>query len=189
MGALSELVDAGKVRFCGVSNFSVAEIQAAQKAFGKYPVVSNQVRYNVIDRTIEAGVLPYCQKNGITVIAYSPLAKSMSRILDCDPRGILSEIARATGKTPAQIVINWCIAKENVVAIPKANSEARIMENCGASDWRLSLEQISQLDTAIQFRHRNKLDALARKLMPNSLQRIAVRARNLLPRRLRRLIT
>jgi diketogulonate reductase-like aldo/keto reductase len=189
MGALSELVDAGKIRFCGVSNFSISEIQAAQKAFGKYPIVSNQVRYNVIDRTIEAGVLPYCQANGITVIAYSPLAKGLSRILDCDPNGILSEIAQATGKTPAQIVINWCISKENVAAIPKANSETRILENCGASGWRLSPEQVRQLDAGIQSRHRNKLDSLARKLMPMPLQRIAIRARDLLPRRLRRLIT
>ena len=189
MDALSRLVDEGKIRFCGVSNFSVAELQSAQKALGKYPIVSNQVRYNVIDRTIEQNVLPYCKTNGITVIAYSPLAKNLSRITDCDPAGIIAEIARSTGKTPAQIVINWCICDDGVIAIPKANSEAHILENCGASDWRLSIEQIALMNSRIQFRHRNKFDALARKLVPPSLHKFAVRARNLLPRRLRRLIT
>jgi diketogulonate reductase-like aldo/keto reductase len=189
MGALSELVDAGKIRFCGVSNFSVAQMQAARKALGKHPLVSNQVRYNLIDRTIEAEVLPYCQANGITVIAYSPLAKDLARIFDSDPKGIIPQISRLTGKTPGQIAINWCICKNGVVAIPKANSAGRILENCGASDWRLSAEQISQLDSGIQFRHRNKLDKLIRKLVPNSLHTVAVRARNMLPKQIRRLIT
>jgi len=189
MRALSELVDAGKIRFCGVSNFSVAQIQAARKALGKYPVVSNQVRYNLIDRTIETEVLPYCQANGITVIAYSPLAKDLARIFDGDPTGIIVQISRATGKTLGQIAINWCICKSGVVAIPKANSAERIVENCGASDWRLSAEQISRLDSGIQFRHRNRLDKLIRKMVPNSLHTAAVRARNMLPKRIRRLIT
>jgi diketogulonate reductase-like aldo/keto reductase len=189
MGAMADLLDEGKIRFCGVSNFSVAELQAAQKALGKYPVVSNQLRYNVIDRTIEKEILPYCDANGITVIAYSPLSRGLSRIADCDPTGVIAEIARATGKTPGQVVINWCICKEGVIAIPKANSEARILENCGASDWRLSAEQIALINSRILFRQRNKFDALARKLMPNSLQKIAVKARDLLPRRLRRLVS
>jgi diketogulonate reductase-like aldo/keto reductase len=189
MGAMSDLVDEGKTRFCGVSNFSLAQLQAAQKALGKYPIVSNQLRYNVIDRTIEKDILPYCEANGITVIAYSPLSKDLTRITDCDPTGVIGEIARATEKTAAQVVINWCICRENVVAIPKANSEAHILENCGASGWRLSAEQIAAMNTRIQFRQRNKFDALARKLVPPSLHNIAVRARNLLPRRLRRLIS
>jgi diketogulonate reductase-like aldo/keto reductase len=113
----------------------------------------------------------------------------LSRITDCDPTGVIAEIARATGKTAAQVVINWCIQKDGVIAIPKANSEPHILENCGASGWRLSAEQISLMNSRIQFRHRNKFDALARKLMPHSLGKIAVRMRDLLPRRLRRLIS
>lgn len=189
MGAMSDLVDEGKVRFCGVSNFSVVEMQAAQKALGKHPIVSNQMRYNVIDRTIEKEILPYCQANGISVIAYSPLSKGLSRITDCDPTGVIAEIARETSKTPAQVIINWCICQDGVITIPKANSEAHILENCSASDWRLSAEQIALINSRILFRHRNKFDALARKLMPRSLHKIAVQARDLLPPRLRRLIS
>ena len=73
MQAMDELVDQGKIRFVGVSNFSVAQIEEAQAA-SKNPVVSNQVIYSLAKRGIEEDVLPYCQENGITVIAYSPLA-------------------------------------------------------------------------------------------------------------------
>ena len=186
MGALGALVDAGKVRFCGVSNFSIDQMREAQKALGARPLVSNQVRYNIIDRTIESGLLQFCQEQGITVIAYSPLAKSLHRIIDCDPSGTIAEIARATGKSPAQVVINWCLCKDGVVAIPKAGSREHMLENCGASDWRLSAEQVAVLDGKIQFRHRNRFDRLARQLIPHSLQRAAVGALRYLPQSVRR---
>jgi diketogulonate reductase-like aldo/keto reductase len=189
IGALSDLVDSGKIRFCGVSNFSVQELAAAQSAMGKHKVVSNQLRYNLIDRTIEKDILPYCQANQITVIAYSPLAKGVGRILDCDPEGVISKIAQATGKTPAQIMINWCNCKAGVVSIPKSNSVERVLENCGASDWRLSSEHIELLNEEIKFRHRTKFDSFVRKLIPRSLHGAAIKARALLPRGLRRRIT
>jgi diketogulonate reductase-like aldo/keto reductase len=189
MSALSDLMDSGKIRFCGVSNFSARELEAAQGALGKYKIVSNQLRYNLIDRTIEKEILPYCQANGITVIAYSPLSKGIHRILDCDSQGVISEIAQATGKTPAQIMINWCNSKEGVIAIPKSNSVERVLENCGASGWRLSLEHLDLLNKKIEFRHRNKFDSLVRKLIPPSLHKAAIRARDLLPRSLRRRFT
>ena len=92
MGAIAGLVDAGKIRFVGVSNFSVDQLQEAQKALGKYPIVSNQVRYNLIDRTIEKDLLPYCQANHVTVIAYCPLARGLNRIHDWDLSGVIDEV-------------------------------------------------------------------------------------------------
>jgi diketogulonate reductase-like aldo/keto reductase len=189
MGALADLVDAGKVRFAGVSNFSMAQLQEAQKALGKHPIVSNQVRYNVIDRTIEKNLLAYCQANHITVIAYSPLARGLGRIRDCDPAGVLEEISRSTGKSPAQIVINWCLSKDGVVAIPGSNSAEHLLDNCAASDWWLTAAQVSLLDSKIQYRVRNRFDTLVRRHMPRPLQTIALRVMNSLPRGLRRRIT
>ena len=186
MGAVSDLMDAGKVRFAGVSNFSVVQLQAAQKALAKYPIVSNQVRYNLIDRTIESDLMPYCRANHVTVIAYCPLARGLNRIRDCDPGGVIDELARETGKTPAQIVINWCLCKDGVVAIPKGNSTQHILDNCGASDWRLSREQLMRLDARIQYRRRSRFDMLVRQWLPGPLQSMAVRTMNALPRGLRR---
>jgi diketogulonate reductase-like aldo/keto reductase len=186
MGAIADLIDAGKVRFAGVSNFSVVQLQKAQTALGRYPIVSNQVRYNLIDRTIEKDLLEYCQTNSVTIIAYCPLARGLDRIRDCDPSGAVDELARLTGKSAAQVVLNWCLCKEGVVAIPKGNSTEHILDNCGASDWRLTPEQIAMLDARIQYRRRSRFDALVRQWTPSSLQSFAVRAVNALPRGLRR---
>jgi diketogulonate reductase-like aldo/keto reductase len=186
MGAVSELIAAGKVRFAGVSNFSVAQLKAAQKALGRYPIVSNQVRYNLIDRTIEAELLPYCRANHVTVIAYCPLARGLSRIRDCDPTGVLDQLSRETGKSPAQIVINWCVCQTGVVAIPKGNSVEHILDNCGASDWRLNQEQLAFLDERIQHRRRTRFDELIRQWMPGPLQSLAIQTLNALPRGVRR---
>ena len=186
MHAMAELVDAGKIRFIGVSNFSIDQLKEAQKALGKRQIVSNQVRYSLIDRTIEAGLLQYCQEHHVTVIAYSPLGREFDRIRDCDPIGVIDELARMTGKSPAQIVINWCLRKDGVVAIPKGNSTEHILDNCGASDWRLSQEQLALLDSSIQYRRRSRFDMLVRQWIPGPLQTLAVRTLNALPMGLRR---
>ncbi len=166
LGAMEELVDAGKVRFIGVSNFTVTELQRAQRAMRKHTIVANQVRYNLVDRTIEKELLRYCEANGIAVIAHTPLARGLSHILDCDPRGVLVEIARALGKTPAQIALNWCLRHRAVVVIPKGNSAEHVAENCGASDWRLDSEHIRRLDEEIRFRRRSRLEILLRRRLP-----------------------
>ena len=186
MDALADLVDAGKVRFVGVSNFSLAQLEEARRALPKYPIVSNQVRYNLIDRTIEQGLSQYCQANHITVIAYSPLGRGLHRLKDCDPAGVLDHLSREIGKSPAQIALNWCLCKEGVVVIPKGNSEEHILDNCAASDWRLSAEQIDLLDATIQYRYRGRFDALLRRFTPDALRPVALRALHYLPRGLRR---
>lgn len=186
MGALSECVDAGKVRYVGVSNFAVPQLEEALRAAGRNPIVSNQVRYSLIDRTIEQDILPFCRANGITVIAYSPLGRMFQRILDCDPGGCISQIAARTSKSPAQVVLNWCISQEGVVAIPKGNSEAHILDNCAAAGWRLSAEDVELLNTKIQFRRRGRLDQLVRRYMPASMRNLAVQALGLMPRGIRR---
>jgi diketogulonate reductase-like aldo/keto reductase len=186
MGAMVELVEAGKIRFIGVSNFSIDQIEKALKVLGDHRIVSNQVRYSLIDRTIEAGLLQYCQANQITVIAYSPLGREFPRVSDCDPDGVIGQIASITGKTRAQIILNWCLCKERVVAIPKGNSEGHILENCGASGWRLSPEHLALLDSQIQFRRRSRFDKLVREWMPGPLRALAVHAVGVLPRGMRR---
>lgn len=150
MGAMEELVDRGTVRYIGVSNFSVTQLQEAQRAMSKYPVVSNQVLYNLKSRRIERDLIPYCQESGVTVIAYTPLADGSlaagPRLLPDKQSAALKTIAREAGKTPAQIALNWCLSRPPVVVIPKSNNVARTEENCGASGWRLTTEQIQRLD-------------------------------------------
>lgn len=186
LAAMEELVDAGKVRFIGVSNFAVAELQRAQQGVRKHPIVSNQVRYNLADRTIEANLLAYCQANHITVIAYSPLGRELQRIRDGDPHGILDEVARAAGKTLPQVVLNWCLYHESVVAIPKGNSVEHVLENCGASGWRLTAEQFRRLDEGIRFRRRSRAELALRRFVPRGAGPFIKRCVKRLPPALRR---
>ena len=147
MRAMDKLVEDGKVRFIGVSNFSVAQFKEAQ-ATTTNKIVSNQVRYSLSDRSIEQDILPFCQENKVTVIAYTPLAGGVSNLKASLGSGVLEKVARASGNTEAQVALNWCISKESVVAIPKSDSAARTEENCGASGWSLSSGQTRLLEEA-----------------------------------------
>ena len=150
MRAMEELVDRGMVRYIGVSNFSVAEMQEAQAAMPKYPIVCNQVLYNLKRRGIERDLIPYCEERGITVMAYTPLADGSLAVRPRLRAGrnweTLEAVARETGRTPAQVALNWCLSHSPVVVIPKTNSVARTEENCGASGWRLTADQVQRLE-------------------------------------------
>ena len=152
MGAMEELVDRGMVRYIGVSNFSVAEMKDAQQAMTKNPLVSNQVLYNLKQRQIERYLIPYCVDNNITVIAYTPLAdgslSGKSRFRSDRGESTLEQVAKEVDKTPAQVALNWCLSRPNVIVIPKSNSVERTVENCRASGWSLSTNQVQSLDAA-----------------------------------------
>jgi diketogulonate reductase-like aldo/keto reductase len=170
MAAMEELVQAGKVRFIGVSNFSVRELKKAQAALTKNRIVSNQVRYSLIERTIEDELLRFCQRTGVTVIAYSPLGTTFSTLQACDPERVLAHIASATGKTEAQVALNWVVAPSNTGAIPKASNVAHVIDNCGASGWRLSSADYEFLATKIRCRSRGRIASAARRYVRNTLQ-------------------
>ena len=152
MRAMEELADRGVVRFIGVSNFSLQEMREAQASMTRHPIVSNQVLYSLKARSIEAQLLPYCQENHVTVIAYTPLADGSLAVrprIRPDRRfRVLEQVAAEVDKTPAQVALNWVTSHPSVITIPKSNSVKRTEENCAASGWRLSQEQVSRLEDA-----------------------------------------
>jgi diketogulonate reductase-like aldo/keto reductase len=152
MQAMEILVDRGQVRYIGVSNFSVRELRAAQEAMTKYPIIANQVLYNLNRREIERDLLPYCQEHNITILAYTPLddgrLATSSRFRRQQSMRVLEQVAAETHKTLAQVALNWCTARPNVIAIPKSNGVERTVENCQASGWRLTPAQLQKLDEA-----------------------------------------
>ena len=186
--AMVELLRSGKIRHIGVSNFSVSQLDRCRQLLGDIPVASNQVRYNLIDRTIESDLLSYCVANQISIIAYSPLARGLSHIGDADPEGALDHIAAETGHTKAQVALNWCICVPPVVAIPKGNSVEHVVENCGAAGWRLTTEQRSLLDMSVLHRCRTPLEEWLRRCAPASLKGVVRSLAGKLPRSVRRLI-
>ncbi len=138
MGAMEELVKAGKVRYIGVSNFSVSELKEAQEALASEVIVSNQVEYSLLSREIEGDLLPYCEREGVTVIAYSPLARG--GLISGKASAVLDEVGEKYGKMRGQVALNWLLCRSNVVVIPKSDRVEHVRENCGASGWRLSKE-------------------------------------------------
>ncbi len=152
MRAMEALVDRGLVRHIGVSNFSVGELRAAQAATTKYPIVANQVMYSLKRRDVERDLLPYCQEQGVTVIAHTPLGDgslaTRSRLMGGWGMETLESVAAEANKTLAQVALNWCTSRPGVIAIPKSNSAERIEENVNASGWRLTPEQVGRLDEA-----------------------------------------
>jgi len=149
MKAVENLVAEGKVRNVGVSNFSVKQTREAQDALSKIGLVSNQVEYNLVERSIEEDLFPYCTKEHITIIAYSPIAQGNIPSGGRDERWrTLDEIARKYAKTRAQVALNWLIAKDAVVAIPKAAHLQHVRENAGAVGWSLSREDHDALSAA-----------------------------------------
>lgn len=152
MGAMEKLVDDGKVRFIGVSNFYLKNLQDAEAAMTRHRIAANQVKYSLLQREIEEDTLPYCEKNKITVIAYSPLARGQlcakPLLRNRAALQALQQVASQAGKTVAQVALNWCIIKPGVIAIPKTDRVERVAELCGASGWKLSPQQIAALERA-----------------------------------------
>ena len=158
MRAMDRLVSDGTVTHVGVSNFSVVEMREAQAAMPNVPIVANQILYNLRRRSAERDVIPYCRRNDITVIAYSPLhegalvgnrggrlRRALGRNRDND---ILEDVATEVGKTAAQVALNWVADQQGIIAIPKSNSVDRTEANCAASGWSLTAEQRRVLERA-----------------------------------------
>jgi diketogulonate reductase-like aldo/keto reductase len=170
MSAMEALVAAGKIRFIGLSNFSVRQMQEAQACLGRIKIVSNQLRYSLIERTVEDGMLQYCRTNHITLIAFSPLGEDFSRIRSFDPNDALRAVADRLGKTRAQVALNWLISKEGVVAIPKCSSVPRAIENCEASGWKIPDDACALLSDKIRYKRRTHMESVLRRLAKHANQ-------------------
>ncbi|HLD97048.1 MAG TPA: aldo/keto reductase [Candidatus Nanoarchaeia archaeon] len=140
MEAMDELVESGKVKHIGVSNFSTAQLKLAQSHTDN-KIITNQVEYSLLDRSCEKELLPYCQENDIILTAYSPLAQG--KLLK---NKTLATIAAKHNKTVAQVALNWLVSHENVITIPKAATLEHVRENAGAVGWKLDKEDMELLN-------------------------------------------
>jgi myo-inositol catabolism protein IolS len=171
MKALEKLYDGGQIRAIGVSNFAVRDLEEARAHLSKTDIVSNQVRYNLVQREIEEEILPYCVRNKITILAWSPLAQGVltgkyryenrpkdaarvNRPLFSDHNlreadkliAALSEMGKRHGKTVAQVALNWLTKNSMVVPIPGASSQRQAEENAGSVGWRLTDQELSEIE-------------------------------------------
>lgn len=139
MSAMQKLVDDGLVRYVGVSNFSVSETDEARGSLPRSEIVSNQVEYSLTKREVEAHTLPYCRKEKLTLIAYSPLAQGSI------PGNVPEAILRKYKMTPAQASLNWVTRDESVVAIPKSANVPHIEENASSVSVRFEPSEYEEI--------------------------------------------
>jgi diketogulonate reductase-like aldo/keto reductase len=171
VSAMERLVEMGKIRFIGVSNFSVSELQQAQAKLSKCRIVSNQVRYSLLDRSPESGMLAFCKSNRISLLAFSPLGTGFAGIRAADPDDVLGKISAETGKTRVQVALNWCLSPSPVIAIFKSENIEHVREDCAASGWRLTADQHQKVSQGIAaYRHRGRPEQFARRLARRALQ-------------------
>lgn len=172
VGAMAELVTAGKVRFLGLSEVAP---ETLRKGFAVHPITALQAEYSLWTREAETTVLPVCDELGIGFVPFSPLGRGFLTATLTDPAtlppgdwrgtnprfspenfgrnvrllGPLEEMARARSCTPGQIALAWVLARgEHIVPIPGTKRRRHLEENVGASEIDLSPEEFARLDAA-----------------------------------------
>ncbi len=169
--ALADAVEAGLTRAVGVSNYDSAQMLRAHSALAKRGIAlaSNQVEFHLLNRRVERdGLLKLCRELGVTLIAYSPLAKGMltgKYTAKAPPPGLRSYLFRRArlakiqpliqllraigdahdGKSPVQVALNWVMSK-GAVPIPGAKNARQARDNAAALGWRLAEHEIAALD-------------------------------------------
>ena len=160
MRAFGELLDEKRTKWVGVSNFEVAEMEEAQSALGKHKIVCNQVYYSPEQRGAQHEVLPYCKKQNIAIVAYSPFGSGHPPAKGTAGWMALEEIGRRRGLTPFQVILAFLVRDPNVFVIPKAESEPHVRENAGALDHALEKDDIERLETAFPLPRSTELPVI-----------------------------
>jgi diketogulonate reductase-like aldo/keto reductase len=143
VAGFSALVDAGKIRQWGVSNFDVSDMQELLELSGGRSVATDQVLYNLTRRGIEYDLLPWCREQRIPIMAYSPIEQG--RMLG-HPE--LIKVAARHRATPAQVALAWVLRQEGIIAILKAGTSEHVRENRRALELRLDKQDFYELDLA-----------------------------------------
>jgi len=148
MSALEKLVDDGKIKSLGVSNFDMADLKEAESKLKKHKIVCNQVLYNVYERGIERNLIPYCQKKEIAVVGYTPFGLRKPPATNSKQGAVLDSICQKHAATPRQIMLSFLIREELLFTIPKAAQSAHTKENADAIRIKLDSADIERINEA-----------------------------------------
>ena len=148
IAGFERLVRDGKIRHYGISNFDVDELERALALAGPDRIACNQVLYHLEERAIEHAVLPWCERHGMAVVAYSPFGSGRFPGARSPGGRLLAEIAHAHGATPRQVALAFLVRRAGVFTIPKAARVEHTLENAAAGELTLSAEEEARLDRA-----------------------------------------
>lgn len=144
--AFDRLVQQGKIKQWGVSNFDVPDLEELYDIVGPGEIVCNQVLYHLNERAIEHAVMPWCQEHQVSVVAYSPFGHDDFPEPDSQGGALLAEIASHYQATARQVALAFLLRDPNVFVIPKASRAAHAQQNAAAGDLVLQPEHIQALD-------------------------------------------
>ena len=148
VAAFDELIAAGKIASWGVSNFDTDDLSELLAVAGKGTIACNQVLYHLQERAIEHGVIPWCERNGVAVVAYSPFGHNDFPSPHGNAGNALQAIADAHRASARQVALAFLTRIPAVFAIPKAASPEHTADNAAAGNLRLSEGEITVLDKA-----------------------------------------
>jgi diketogulonate reductase-like aldo/keto reductase len=148
VAAFDQLVDAGKIRSWGVSNFDADDLDELLAVAGNGKIACNQVLYHLQERAIEHAVIPWCEQHGVAVVAYSPFGHNDFPDPNSKAGRALQTIAEAHGASPRQVALRFLTRAASVFAIPKASSQEHAADNAAAAELTISESEIATLDKA-----------------------------------------
>ena len=148
VAAFNELVAAGKIRSWGVSNFDADDLDELLAVAGKGKIACNQVLYHLQERAIEHAVIPWCERHGTAVVAYSPFGHNEFPSPRSKAGEVLQAIAGAHKASARQVALAFLTRAPSVLAIPKASSAEHAADNAGAGNLSLGDSEIAALDKA-----------------------------------------
>jgi len=144
---LEKLIDDGKIRSMGVSNFDVYDMEEAL-GIAKHPIACNQILYNIFTRGPERQLMPLCASKKIAIVAYTPFGEKKVPEKGTAGGDLLQELADKHETTVRQILLAFTVHDKNVFTIPKAAKEQHVSDNAGAGKFTLTDEDIHKIDQA-----------------------------------------
>jgi diketogulonate reductase-like aldo/keto reductase len=146
IAAFEQLRADGKIRSWGVSNFDVSDLDEALAIAGPGRIACNQVLYHLGQRDIEHHVLPWCEKQGVALVGYSPFGHGDFPEPNSAPARVLQEIGQAHGATPRQVALAFLSRRPALFTIPKSSSVGHTEENAGGGGLQLTTAEVDRLD-------------------------------------------
>jgi diketogulonate reductase-like aldo/keto reductase len=147
VAAFERLIADGKILSWGVSNFDVDDLDEIRQIAGAGQLACNQVLYHLRERAIEHGVIPWCEENGVAVVAYSPFGHAGGFPEPHTAGGpVLKAIADRHQATPRQVALSFLTRRASLFAIPKASNPEHAEENAGAGALDLSDADLARID-------------------------------------------
>ena len=148
VAAFGQLMEAGKIRSWGVSNFDADDLDEVLEVAGEGKIACNQVLYHLHQRAIEHAVIPCCVKHGVAVVAYSPFGRDDFPSPRSKGGEALETLAKRHGASPRQVALSFLTREPQVFAIPKAASAEHAADNAAAGELALGTDELALLDKA-----------------------------------------